>query len=136
LFLPQRPYLPLGTLRQAITYPDGVTAHGDAEVHAVLRDVGLGHLDDRLDEEDAWGLRLSGGEQQRLAIGRAVLARPDWLFLDEATSSLDAVAEAELYALLRARLPQATLVSVAHRQAVSDLHARRVRLDGGRLVPA
>jgi putative ATP-binding cassette transporter len=136
VFLPQRPYLPLGTLRQAATYPDAPDAHGDAEVRAVLTDVGLGHLLDRLDQDEPWAQRLSGGEQQRLAVARALLARPAWLFLDEATSSLDGEAEAQLYALLQARLPETTLVSIAHRASVAALHERHIVLAGGALTDA
>ena len=134
LFLPQRPYIPLGTLRRAVTYPDAVETHDDAVIRATLHDVGLGHLEPLLDAEEPWGQRLSGGEQQRLAIARALLVRPDWLFLDEATASLDTHSEAELYALLRARLPDATIISIAHRPTVTDLHARRLVLGDGGLV--
>ncbi len=136
LFLPQRPYLPLGTLRHAVSYPEGVDAYLDHEVRDVLRACGLVHLEDALDLEQPWGQRLSGGEQQRLAIARAILARPDWLFLDEATASLDPQSEAELYALLRSRLPGTTIVSIAHRPSVAALHARRLTLIDGRLTEA
>jgi putative ATP-binding cassette transporter len=129
LFLPQRPYIPLGTLRHAVTYPDAADAHDDAAVRAVLADVGLAHLAGRLDEEDAWAQRLSGGEQQRLAVARALLVRPDWLFLDEATASLDPQGEAEIYALLKARLPGTAMVSIAHRPAVAAHHARHVMVE-------
>ena len=91
---------------------------------------------DRLDEEDPWAQRLSGGEQQRVALARALLAKPDWLFLDEATASLDPEAEAHFYALLRERLPDATLVSIAHRPSVARYHDRTLRLRDGRLVEA
>jgi putative ATP-binding cassette transporter len=130
LFLPQRPYIPLGTLRHAITYPDGADA-SDAAVRAALRNAGLGHLEPRLDEEDAWTQRLSGGEQQRLAVARALLARPDWLFLDEATASLDPAAETELYATLKVELPDTTIVSIAHRPAVAALHDDRLVFQAG-----
>ncbi len=126
LFLPQRPYIPLGTLRRAIAYPDA--PHGDATELDALHAVGLGHLEALLDTEAAWSQRLSGGEQQRLAIARALIVQPDWLFMDEATASLDPKAEAELYALLRARLPGTTLVSIAHRETVAGMHARRLEL--------
>ena len=128
LFLPQRPYLPLGTLRRALCYPAEAAGVPDEAVRAALRDAGLGHLEPRLDVEDAWDRRLSGGEQQRVALARALLLKPDWLFLDEATASLDPEGEAAFYALLRERLPDATLVSIAHRPAVAEYHDRALRL--------
>ncbi len=137
MFLPQRPYLPLGTLRAVVAYPAAPDAFDDALVIAALEAVGLGALTGRLDEEAPWAQRLSGGEQQRVAVARALLARPDWLFLDEATASLDPEAEAQLYALLRRSLPNTTIVSIAHRPSVADLHDRRLVLEpgagGGRL---
>ena len=140
MFLPQRPYLPLGTLRAVVTYPAAPDAFDDAAVRGALEAVGLGALAARLDEEAPWAQRLSGGEQQRVAVARAVLARPDWLFLDEATASLDPEAEAQLYALLRRMLPGTTIVSIAHRPSVADMHDRRLVLepgaDGGRLRDA
>ncbi len=135
LFLPQRPYIPLGTLRHAVTYPDAPGAHPDAAVRAALDAVGLGHLAGRLDDEDAWAQRLSGGEQQRLAVARALLVRPDWLFLDEATASLDPAAEAALYELLKAQLPDAAMVSIAHRPAVAAHHDRHVVVTRGAAGP-
>ena len=126
MFLPQRPYLPLGTLRAAATYPAVAAAIPDDAVRSALTEVGLGHLLSRLDVEDSWSQRLSGGEQQRLAVARALLAKPDWLFLDEATSSLDPEAELELYGLLKSQLPDTTIVSIAHRQALAPLHDRRL----------
>ena len=141
LFLPQRPYIPLGTLRHAVTYPSGAQAFDDATVREALADAGLDHLASRLDEEDNWAQRLSGGEQQRLALARALLAKPDWLFLDEATASLDPQSEAELYATLKRRLPKTTMVSIAHRPAVAGLHDRRLVFEreagsSGRLADA
>ncbi len=129
LFLPQRPYFPLGTLRHAVSYPAGAAAYPDAEIRAAITDVGLAALLPRLDEEDAWGQRLSGGEQQRLAVARALLARPEWLFLDEATASLDPQSETSLYALLKSRLPGTTIVSIAHRPDVAAFHERHLVLD-------
>ncbi len=129
LFLPQRPYFPLGTLRHAVSYPRVSGAFDDAALGAALAAVGLGGLADALDSEENWGLRLSPGQQQQLAIARALLIRPDWLFLDEATASLDAEAEAQLYRLLRDALPGTTLISIAHRDSVVALHDRRLVLD-------
>lgn len=124
LFLPQRPYIPLGTLRHAVTYPAPHDAYGDEAIARALQDAGLGAFAGRLDEEQNWSQRLSGGEQQRLAIARALLLRPDWLFLDEATASLDPEGEADIYRTLRARLPDTTLISIAHRPAVAGFHDR------------
>jgi putative ATP-binding cassette transporter len=134
LFLPQRPYLPLGTLREATCYPAAAGDFADAAVREALAAVGLAHLLPRLDDEEPWAQRLSGGEQQRLAAARALLLKPDWLLLDEATASLDPEAERALYAAFRARLPGTTLVSIAHRPAVAEFHDRRWELRGGRLA--
>ncbi len=136
LFLPQRAYVPLGSLRHALTYPDDEHAHDEASVRAALEDCGLGHLAPRLAEEDDWTQRLSGGELQRVAIARALLARPDWLFLDEATANLDPESEAEIYAMLKQRLPGTTIVSIAHRPALAGHHDRQLRFERppGRLV--
>ncbi len=131
LFLPQRPYIPLGTLRHAVCYPAPPDAHGDDAVRDALASVGLAGLAGRLDDEDNWSQRLSGGEQQRLALARALLARPDWLFLDEATASLDPEAEEALYRLLHERLPGTTIVSIAHRPAVGAFHERHLVFQRG-----
>jgi putative ATP-binding cassette transporter len=126
LFLPQRPYIPLGTLRHAVAYPLSPGDFDDAEIMAALTDAGLAHLAPRLDDTDSWSQRLSGGEQQRLALARALLVKPDWLFLDEATASLDPQSEAELYATLKRRLPGTTIISIAHRDTIAALHDRRI----------
>lgn len=141
LFLPQRPYIPLGTLRSALSYPEPPDRYTDADVCAALAAVGLGGLAPELDADENWVQRLSGGEQQRLAVARAVLLRPEWLFMDEATASLDPDAEAELYALLRRHLPSTTMISIAHRPAVAAFHDeqrvfRRHPGEAGRLNPA
>jgi putative ATP-binding cassette transporter len=128
LFLPQRPYLPLGTLRHAVCYPADTADLTDDAVRAALDAAGIAHLAPRLDEDDNWTQRLSGGEQQRVALARALLVQPDWLFLDEATASLDPEAEEALYAVLRERLPACTIVSVAHRPTVAAHHARHLVL--------
>ncbi len=122
LFLPQRPYIPLGTLRHALTYPAAEAGFGDNVVRQALTDAGLPQLAQHLDEDQPWTQRLSGGEQQRLAVARALLQRPDWLFMDEATASLDPEAESELYAALRRQLPDTTIISIAHRPAVAAFH--------------
>ena len=138
LFLPQRPYFPMGTLRQVTAYPAAPEAFADADIRRALEDVGLSHLTGRLDETALWNQQLSGGEQQRVAFARALLHRPRWLFLDEATSNLDPVSESRLYDLLTARLPDTTIVSIAHRPEVARHHTRVLEIrpeDGGRLVP-
>ena len=139
-FLPQRPYIPLGTLRHVITYPNAVEAFSQEQIGQALTDAGLPQLVDRLEHDDNWPQRLSGGEQQRVALARALLAKPDWIFLDEATASLDPDAEEDLYRVLKKRLPNATLVSIAHRPSVAALHDGRLvfkREDGkpGSLAP-
>ncbi|MGX9962672.1 ABC transporter ATP-binding protein/permease [Roseomonas sp. F4] len=136
LFLPQRPYLPLGSLRRAVCYPRDAATVPEAEVLEALSAVGLGHLADRLDVEDAWDRRLSGGEQQRLAFARALIAKPDFLFLDEATASLDPAAEAAVYKLVTERLPGVGMLSIAHRPAVAAFHGRALRVAEGRLEQA
>ncbi len=140
LFLPQRPYLPEGTLRRVLCYP----MHPDEVPAGRLADAltltGLTPLAHDLDLEAPWSQRLSPGEQQRVALARALLLRPSWLFLDEATSSLDAEAEGALYAMLRRELPETTLVSITHRDEVARLHERVLRLapapGGGSLLVA
>ncbi len=131
LVLPQRSYLPLGTLRQAITYPHTLDTYADAEVRDVLEAVGLGHLGPELDRADNWPQRLSGGEQQRLGVARAILSKPDWLFLDEATAALDSEAERAVYATLIERLPAAGIVSITHRDTIDVFHNRRVEMTRG-----
>jgi putative ATP-binding cassette transporter len=126
LFLPQRPYIPLAPLRTAVAYPAAPDSFDAAAVAEAMNAVGLEPLVARLDETANWSMVLSGGEQQKLAVARALLQRPDWLFLDEATSALDEAAERRLYQLIRERLPDTTLVSIAHRPAVAEHHARRI----------
>lgn len=126
MFLPQRPYIPLGNLRHVVAYPHAPTDFPPEAIAEALRDAGLERLNDQLDIDENWALRLSGGELQRLALARALLAKPDWLFLDEATASLDPEAETELYATLRAKLPGTTIVSIAHRPTVAAIHDRHL----------
>ena len=133
LFLPQRPYIPLGTLRHAVCYPAEPARFPDGTVEEALDAAGLGAMVPELDSDDiqggGWQQRLSGGEQQRLAVARAVLLKPDWLFLDEATANLDPASEEDMYALLRSRLPGAGIVSIAHRPSVAAHHDRRLVMD-------
>ncbi len=134
LFLPQRPYLPLGTLRRVLCYPAAAEGFSDGQIAAALADAGLSHLLPQLDVEEAWSQLLSGGEQQRVALARALLLKPAWLFLDEATASLDPLAERQLYETLAARLPEAMIFSIAHRPAVAEYHSRHIALRDGALV--
>jgi putative ATP-binding cassette transporter len=136
LFLPQRPYIPLGSLKRAVCYPENEADFSDEAVVEALEAAELGHVVPRLHEADAWDRRLSGGEQQRLALARALLLKPDWLFLDEATASLDPGAEERLYARLKERLPGTALVSIAHRPAVAQFHDRGLRVAERSLRPA
>ena len=133
LFLPQRPYIPLGTLRRAVAYPYDVETISDQAAQQALTDVGLGSLIPELDTDQPWAQRLSGGEQQRLAVARALLVKPDWLFLDEATASLDPEAEAELYSLIRHQLPGTTILSIAHRAEVAKWHDQALQMKDGTL---
>jgi putative ATP-binding cassette transporter len=126
LFLPQRPYIPLGSLRHVVTYPHPHDTWSREEIRQALIDAGLPQMADHLDLDQAWAQTLSGGEQQRIALARVLLVKPEWLFLDEATASLDPEAEAHLYATLKARLPNTTLVSIAHRPSVAALHDRQL----------
>jgi len=128
MLLPQRPYVPIGPLRDALAYPANSAAFSDASLRAALANAGLPALTDKLDESDNWQMRLSGGEQQRLAVARAMLAAPDWLFLDEATASLDEESEADLYRAIARTLPKTTLVSIGHRATLAAFHKRRIAL--------
>ncbi len=130
LFLPQRPYLPLGSLRDVVAYPAVSGTYTDEAITAALTLCGLDALTAQLDDIEPWSHRLSPGEQQRLACARALLNKPDWLFLDEATSALDEALEQRIYELLREHLPGTTVVSIAHRSSVAKFHGRRLALMG------
>ena len=134
LFLPQKPYLPIGSLKRAVTYPGDAAGLSDAEIADVLRAVGLAQLANDLERVENWAQVLSGGEQQRLAFARALLNKPDWLFLDEATASLPEDAQEALYRLLKERLPQTTLVSIGHRTSLRGYHERQYAWQGERLA--
>jgi putative ATP-binding cassette transporter len=138
MVVPQKPYIPMGTLRAAVSYPGGPDTYSDADIRSALADARIGFLADQLDREDVWSQRLSGGEQQRLAIARALLKRPDWLFLDESTSALDEKLEAELYRMLKQQLPKTTIVTIGHRSSLAAFHARRLDMTeggGGQFTP-
>lgn len=126
-FMPQRPYVPDGKLRDALTYPNPATDFSDDQLRQALNDALLPDLAGRLDDSDAWSQKLSGGEQQRLAIARVLLRKPAWLFADEITSALDAQAESTLYRRLGAMVQAAggSMVSIAHRAAVGEFHGQR-----------
>lgn len=131
MFLPQKPYLPLGTLRRALIYPSAEkNSPPDEKLKATLRLVDLPALVDKLDTADDWSRILSLGEQQRLAFARVLLSAPDYIFLDEATSALDEPREIEMYELLREQLPAVTVVSVGHRSTLFKLHDVELNLDG------
>jgi putative ATP-binding cassette transporter len=134
LFLPQRPYLPIGSLKQAACYPAQPGAIADGEVAGALQAVGLEKFAADLQRSENWAQLLSGGEQQRLAFARALLNKPDWLFLDEATAALPEAAQDALYRLVKERLPRTTLVSIGHRTALAAFHARRFELRGESLI--
>jgi putative ATP-binding cassette transporter len=129
MLLPQRPYFPVTTLANALSYPSDAGSFGEAALSDALQAVGLPGLTSRLQEEAHWNRILSLGEQQRLGIARALLQKPDFLFLDEATASLDEAAEAKLYGLLHARLKEATIVSIGHRGTLIPLHQRHLGLE-------
>lgn len=129
MFLPQRSYLPIGTLRAAINYPAGSDAYKDRAIQHYLEQCRLPHLMNSLDESDNWITRLSPGEQQRLAFVRALLSEPDVLFLDEASSALDADTEQALYELILSELPHAAIISIAHRDIVARHHQLHWRFE-------
>jgi putative ATP-binding cassette transporter len=126
MFIPQRPYFPNGPLREALAYPEAATRYTDAQLQQALSDALLPDLADQLDTADAWSQKLSGGEQQRLAIARVLLKKPRWVFADEATSALDEATEASVYKRLLALVEsaQGALISIAHRPGVAAFHNR------------
>lgn len=131
LFLPQRPYLPLGALREALFYPRASSATDEGEIRAVLEKCRLAGLAEKLDVADDWSRILSLGEQQRIAFARVLLMKPAWVFLDEATSALDEEAEKAMYELLRAELPETAVVSIGHRSTLVQHHKNRLHLSDG-----
>src|SRR6185312_179627 len=137
MILPQRPYFPIAPLAAAVAYPSEPGSADTARIAEIIAAVGLPALASRVEEEAHWNRMLSLGEQQRLGIARALICSPDYLFLDEATASLDEPAEAALYHLLEQRLPNATIVSIGHRATLAAFHRRRlafIREDGHSVV--
>ncbi|HVQ68698.1 MAG TPA: ABC transporter ATP-binding protein/permease, partial [Bradyrhizobium sp.] len=136
MMLPQRPYFPIGSLHAAIVYPGEPESFDQGQMRDVLAMVGLPQLGPRLKEEAHWNRMLSLGEQQRLGLARALLHKPDYLFLDEATASLDEPSEAALYSLLEAKLPDTTIVSIGHRSTLDAFHQRNISMvrDGDRFT--
>jgi vitamin B12/bleomycin/antimicrobial peptide transport system ATP-binding/permease protein len=137
MILPQRPYFPIAPLAAAVAYPAEPDTYDSVRVAELIAAAGLPGLAARIDDEEHWNRMLSPGEQQRLGVARAILHRPDYLFLDEATASLDEPSEAALYHLLQARLPKAAIISIGHRSTLLALHRRHLALapegDGHRL---
>ena len=127
-FIPQRPYLPIGTLRDALLYPGGDANVSNEDLGAILRRCGLAHLARRLDTEDNWSSTLSGGEAQRIGFCRALLAKPDILILDEPTSALDEPSQLRMMELLDEELPHATILHVAHRPGLEAFHTREISI--------
>lgn len=130
LMLPQRAYVPLGSLRRALAYPHAEATYSDAALREALTAVGLAQFTGALDEAGPWDKRLSEGEKQRLSLARSLLAQPDLLLLDEATAALDPETEIALHRLLRARLPSTTILAVSHNEALVDIYARAVQMTG------
>jgi putative ATP-binding cassette transporter len=136
--LPQRPYVPSGTLRRAVAYPGSAESWDDEEIGAAMHKVGLDHLKEKVDEDAPWDQTLSGGEKQRLAFARLLLHNPDIVVLDEATSALDEKSQDKMMDMLIKELPKATIVSVAHRAELEAYHSRKITLErrkgGAKLV--
>ena len=130
-FMPQKPYFPLGTLRDAMLYPEKPNGVDDERLRDTLHKVGLDHLRDRLDDEDRWDHILSGGEQQRVAFARVLIQRPQWVFMDEATSALDEAGQANVMKLLTEELPETAVISIGHRPGLEAFHTRELVLEPG-----
>ncbi|MBX9621697.1 MAG: ABC transporter ATP-binding protein/permease [Alphaproteobacteria bacterium] len=128
LFLPQKPYMPLGTLREVLQYPHNNVTYD--KILNALDAVDLSAFENRLNEVNDWARVLSLGEQQRISMARALLTKPRWLVMDEATSAMDEASEGHLYRLLKERLPETTLITIGHRESLKALHIREIRLEG------
>ncbi|MFT6671488.1 MAG: putative ATP-binding cassette transporter [Afipia broomeae] len=136
--MPQKPYVPTGTLRRAIAYPGAAEDWTVEQMAETLEKVGLAHLKEKVEEDAPWDQTLSGGEKQRLAFARLLLHRPDIIVLDEATSALDDIGQDNLMKLLHEELKDATIISVAHRTELEEFHSRKITLErrkgGAKLV--
>jgi vitamin B12/bleomycin/antimicrobial peptide transport system ATP-binding/permease protein len=131
MFLPQRPYIPLGTLRQAITYPAHVKKFTEQQIKGALIRVGLPEFVNRLDEDDRWDRLMSLGQQQRLAFARVLLQQPRWVFLDEATAALDEENQQRVMSIFDEELPETSIFSIGHRPGLEAFHKRTLQLIGG-----
>jgi len=136
MFVPQRPYVPIGTLKQALCYPGSPDDFDDARCHKILHLCKMGHYADQLQHSAHWSKQLSPGEQQRLAFARVLLQAPELVFLDESTSALDTATEREMYALIAQHLPGCTVISIAHRDSVQQLHENILNLSALAQTPA
>ncbi len=136
--LPQRPYIPSGSLRRAIAYPRGGDWWTSSDLATALEKVGLGQLKEKIDDEAPWDHILSGGEKQRVSFARLLLHDPDIVVLDEATSALDEKTQDAMMDMLIRELPSATILSVGHRAELEEFHSRKITLErqdgGARLV--
>lgn len=125
IVLPQQPYFPFGTLASAIAYPDAVDKFSRADIEKTMKDVGMEKFNTRLDEIGFWNQQLSGGEQQRISLARAMLHNPDYLFFDEATASIDEPSEEQLYKMLLNKMKDSTIISIGHRTSLEKFHDRK-----------
>ncbi len=132
VFMPQKPYFPIGTLRDAMLYPKAPESVTDEVLKTTLGKVGLDHLADRLDDVDRWDQILSGGEQQRVSFARSLIHKPEWIFMDEATSALDEPGQENVMKLLIEELPETSIVSIGHRPGLEVFHTRELNLEPGK----
>ena len=128
MFLPQRPYIPLGTLRAAISYPAAPDTFEDETVRAALERCGLGEFADAIDRSERWDKSMSLGQQQRVAFARLLLHKPRWVFMDEATSALDEASQAAMLSLFDAELSGASVLSIGHRPGLEAFHTRTLHI--------
>jgi putative ATP-binding cassette transporter len=128
MYIPQRSYMPLGTLQEALLFPDSIFPVSEEELKTLLRECDLPNLANELKHVTVWSEHLSPGELQRIAFVRVLLHKPDWVFLDESTSALDLSHERQLYRLLKEKLPNCSLVSIGHRPSLDEYHNHTVDL--------